>query len=133
MTQLTIDLQTSAQVLGTSPEHFLNWLQNEHPNGIVSLTNVPQISIFTLARILDTTPKELLDLLENSQQSRSTHQEISSQADLTEELTDKETPIWEVFANFAQSLPQEVIDSLPTDGAVNHDHYLYGAPKLQST
>ena len=29
----------------------------------------------------------------------------------------------------ARDLPQEVLDRLPTDGAAQHDHYLYGTPK----
>jgi hypothetical protein len=26
-------------------------------------------------------------------------------------------------------IPQEVLDTLPTDGAQQHDHYIYGTPK----
>lgn len=63
MTKLTLDLQTSAEVLGTTPDHFLAWLQSEQPSGIIILDNQPQVSIFTLARILDTTAQELLNLL----------------------------------------------------------------------
>jgi bifunctional DNA-binding transcriptional regulator/antitoxin component of YhaV-PrlF toxin-antitoxin module len=29
----------------------------------------------------------------------------------------------------ARALPQEVLDRLPTDGASQHDHYIYGTPK----
>jgi predicted DNA-binding antitoxin AbrB/MazE fold protein len=29
----------------------------------------------------------------------------------------------------AHSLPPEVVDAWPTDGASQHDHYLYGTPK----
>jgi antitoxin component of MazEF toxin-antitoxin module len=29
----------------------------------------------------------------------------------------------------ARDLPPEVLDRLPTDGASQHDHYLYGTPK----
>jgi predicted DNA-binding antitoxin AbrB/MazE fold protein len=29
----------------------------------------------------------------------------------------------------ARALPPEVLDSLPDDGATQHDHYLYGTPK----
>jgi hypothetical protein len=38
-------------------------------------------------------------------------------------------PIWELFEEFADQVPEEVAAKLPTDGAVQHDHYLYGAPK----
>ena len=38
-------------------------------------------------------------------------------------------PIWERLAALARDVPPEVFDSLPTDGASQHDHYLYGTPK----
>ncbi|MEJ7714068.1 MAG: hypothetical protein WKF84_30525 [Pyrinomonadaceae bacterium] len=31
-----------------------------------------------------------------------------------------------------KDVPREVIDQLPIDGAENHDHYLYGAPKKEN-
>lgn len=47
------------------------------------------------------------------------------------QLQETETykPIWEVAADLVRDIPQEVLDTMPTDGAENHDHYLYGAPK----
>lgn len=38
-------------------------------------------------------------------------------------------PIWEVIVQRMQALPPDVFEALPTDGASEHDHYLYGAPK----
>jgi predicted DNA-binding antitoxin AbrB/MazE fold protein len=38
-------------------------------------------------------------------------------------------PIWERLAALAREVPPEVLDSWPTDGASQHDHYLYGTPK----
>ena len=38
-------------------------------------------------------------------------------------------PLWEIAANLLQDVPQEVLDRLPTDGAAQHDHYIYGTPK----
>jgi antitoxin component of MazEF toxin-antitoxin module len=35
----------------------------------------------------------------------------------------------ERIAAGARALPPEVQDQLPTDGAAQHDHYLYGTPK----
>ena len=128
MTKLTLDLQTSAEVLGTTPDYFLAWLQREQPNSIITLDNQPQVSIFTLARILDTTAQELLNLLSTSKDKDLLEPQINS---LVEEI-DTDIPIWESFTTFAQSIPPEVLDRLPTDGAANHDHYLYGSPK-QST
>jgi len=125
MTKLTLDLETSAEVLGTTPDNFLAWLQNEQPSGIITLNNQPQVSIFTLARILDTTAQELLNLLSISKDKDL----LESQVNSSTQETDTEIPIWESFTTFAQSIPPEVLDRLPTDGAANHDHYLYGSPK----
>ncbi len=125
MTKLTLDLQTSAEVLGITPDHFLAWLQSEQPSGIITLDNQPQVSIFTLARILDTTAQELLNLLSTSKDRDLLEPQVNSSI----EEIDTEIPIWESFTTFAQSLSPEVLDRLPTDGAANHDHYLYGLPK----
>ncbi len=125
MTKLTLDLETSAEVLGTTPDNFLAWLQNEQPSSIITLNNQPQVSIFTIARILDTTAQELLNLLSISKDKDLPEPQVNSS---THEI-DTEIPIWESFTTFAQSIPPEVLDRLPTDGAVNHDHYLYGSPK----
>jgi hypothetical protein len=35
----------------------------------------------------------------------------------------------EQIAALSRDVPREVLDSWPTDGASQHDHYLYGAPK----
>ena len=37
--------------------------------------------------------------------------------------------IWEVIDDIMCDVPAEVLRQLPTDGAEQHDHYLYGAPK----
>ena len=38
-------------------------------------------------------------------------------------------PIWEIAKEIGESIPLEEWEKLPSDGSVNHDHYLYGAPK----
>jgi hypothetical protein len=38
-------------------------------------------------------------------------------------------PIWELIEEISSQAPPGTWDSVPTDGSVNHDHYLYGAPK----
>ena len=35
----------------------------------------------------------------------------------------------ERIATLANALPRETLDLLPTDGASQHDHYIYGKPK----
>jgi hypothetical protein len=42
---------------------------------------------------------------------------------------DRNRPIWELLEEQAQLIPAEELDRIPHDGSVNHDHYLYGAPK----
>jgi hypothetical protein len=42
---------------------------------------------------------------------------------------DRHRPIWEVIAERVKEIPEEELDKIPHDGAENHDHYLYGAPK----
>jgi Arc/MetJ-type ribon-helix-helix transcriptional regulator len=38
-------------------------------------------------------------------------------------------PFWKSFTGRMHSVPGDVFDELPTDGAAQHDHYLYGSPK----
>lgn len=38
-------------------------------------------------------------------------------------------PIWEVFDEIMEDVPDEDLRKLPTDGAEQHDHYLYGKAK----
>jgi len=67
MARLTVELTTSADVLGTTPDRFLAWLKREDSHSLLYFNDTPQISIFTLARILDTTPRELVDFLEETE------------------------------------------------------------------
>jgi Arc/MetJ-type ribon-helix-helix transcriptional regulator len=38
-------------------------------------------------------------------------------------------PIWEVFQESLNDIPEEELDLLPPDAAEQHDHYIYGTPK----
>ena len=38
-------------------------------------------------------------------------------------------PIWQIIEEISSQAPPGTWDSVPSDGSVNHDHYLYGAPK----
>jgi hypothetical protein len=40
-------------------------------------------------------------------------------------------PIWEVVSEINAGLPADTWENVPTDGSINLDHYLYGAPKRQ--
>lgn len=50
----------------------------------------------------------------------------SSELDLSNEQTE---PFWKTFTQRVHSVPGEVLELLPEDGASEHDHYLYGTPK----
>ncbi|MCB0192581.1 MAG: hypothetical protein KDJ65_11610 [Anaerolineae bacterium] len=63
--QLTIDIQSSAELLGTSPESFLEFAAREKIEGLIKLNGDWRVSIFTLAKLLDTSPEILLELLED--------------------------------------------------------------------
>jgi hypothetical protein len=41
---------------------------------------------------------------------------------------DTDLPIWEFAAQLMRDVPEDVLQALPSDGASQHDHYLYGAP-----
>jgi len=41
-------------------------------------------------------------------------------------------PFWAAFTDQVHALPDEVFERLPEDGASEHDHYLYGAPKRRA-
>lgn len=38
-------------------------------------------------------------------------------------------PIWQVAQELMADAPPDIVDQLPTDGASQHDHYIYGTPK----
>lgn len=39
--------------------------------------------------------------------------------------------IWSRFQDAIRRIPQDELDTLPSDGASEHDHYIYGTPKRQ--
>lgn len=40
--------------------------------------------------------------------------------------------IWQMAEDFVKDLPPEELAKLPKDGAEQHDHYIYGTPKIES-
>lgn len=57
------------------------------------------------------------------------HQQISEPAVTELSSPQSSSPIWEAFEAFADTLPESVAATLPTDGSTQLDHYLYGSPK----
>lgn len=41
-------------------------------------------------------------------------------------------PIWEIITELSAQVPMEEWETLPSDGAEQHDHYLYGSPKRRN-
>ena len=64
-TSLTLDLSTSASILGTQPDLFLKFLRAKNIPGVLFFAEEPQVSIFTLAQLLNTQPEILMDWLED--------------------------------------------------------------------
>lgn len=52
--------------------------------------------------------------------------------DSSEGINEDRISIWEVVDKINASLPADTWENVPTDGSINLDHYLYGAPKKQS-
>jgi hypothetical protein len=79
--------------------------------------------------------EEVLDFLlfakaRRSQKNQQLSPNGTSEAAQVPEATKRsEQPIWELFEEFTQNMPEDVLVKLPTDGAEQHDHYLYGTPK----
>jgi hypothetical protein len=66
MLTLTLDLASSAEVLGTEPDVFLDFVKKRGIQGVIKLKDTWRVSIFTLAQLLNTTPSMLLELLEDN-------------------------------------------------------------------
>ena len=65
MMQLTLDIKSSAEMMGTEPEAFLQFLEREQVEGVVKFNESWRVSIFALARLLGTKAETLLDLIED--------------------------------------------------------------------
>lgn len=48
---------------------------------------------------------------------------------LEQNAPDNYRPIWEIAKEISSQVADEEWKNIPSDGSVNHDHYLYGAPK----
>ena len=48
--------------------------------------------------------------------------------ELAQPKTDGQS-LWDLIQECAKDVPPEAWDEVPPDGALNHDHYLYGTPK----
>lgn len=76
----------------------------------------------------------------DSQVQGSSFEDVTTQIqvrakDYLEKLPDNELPqkndrpIWEIIDDLVEDIPEEELEKLPTDGAEQHDRYIYGTPK----
>jgi predicted DNA-binding antitoxin AbrB/MazE fold protein len=54
---------------------------------------------------------------------------VEPQMEAAEQSPNNEVPLWEQILSLTRDLPPEAFEGLPSDGASQHDHYLYGSPK----
>ncbi len=75
-------------------------------------------------------PDEQVAALTAKAQAQGLSAEEYAQQVLAHELkANAAEPFWKSFTRQMHSLPDEVFEQLPTDGASEHDHYLYGSPR----
>lgn len=65
MFRLTMDLNTSAQLLGTEPQTFLEYAEREQLDGLLRFNGQWMVSVFTLAHLLGTSSDELIEVMED--------------------------------------------------------------------
>lgn len=83
--------------------------------------NIEQTVINTLRKLPPEKQQELLDFAEPLHQQSAARVEESTAA--------PRKSIWEKIEERVKQVPDEVCERVPEDGAEQHDHYLYGAPK----
>lgn len=74
-------------------------------------------------------PAEPLPLAEHAQVRVTVVEEPRSPGSEAATTGASREPIWERLARLAADAPAEELAKLPTDGASQLDHYLYGAPR----
>jgi len=45
------------------------------------------------------------------------------------EINEIDKPVWEFAQDLIEDMTEEEINQLPSDGATQHDHYIYGSSK----
>lgn len=81
----------------------------------------------------DSLIEEVLDFLLVTKarlNQQGTDSESANQLKVEQTKQQKSKPIWEILES-TDDLPEDVISQLPTDGAAQIDHYLYGKPKQE--
>ncbi len=103
-----IELRTSGEKIGKKNQSM--------SDKVTDNTSIEQIIIEKILAFPPEKQKKLLDYAETLEDA-----EISPE-------TEYQT-IWDMVKQFAEDVPDEAWDELPTDGATNVDYYLYGHKK----
>jgi predicted DNA-binding antitoxin AbrB/MazE fold protein len=75
-------------------------------------------------------PAQPLPLAEHAQVRVTVEESLATRALELDFGDDLEGPsLAEELIALGNALPEEVVSKLPTDGASQHDHYIYGTPK----
>ncbi len=69
-----------------------------------------------------------LDIVVKSLQT--TIEDYLNQVSLTQEKNNRNQPIWSIAESLIEDITESEKEQLPTDGAVQHDHYIYRTPKI---
>lgn len=78
--------------------------------------------------ILSLSPGDRLELIERLAHSLK-DEAVSAAVGSGQPVNAQYKPIWEVFMEIGDSVPEEEWTKLPADGASQLDHYVYGSPK----
>jgi hypothetical protein len=70
-----------------------------------------------------------LEALQEHEHLDHTHDETNGHQSEVLAPQEASKPIWEVAEELFGAIPDEELAQLPTDGATQHDHYIYGTPK----
>jgi hypothetical protein len=66
MVRLAIDMEMTAQALGTDRKALVEFIEREQIPGVLKLNGEWRVSVFTLAQLLNTTPEMLIEVLEDA-------------------------------------------------------------------
>lgn len=125
--------QAPEELLEAALKFILNAKENSNQtptaNPITSeQTDMPVNGIQAMLDLLDSmplTPEQIASLPHDGAENPGANQTIDKAA-----KTGKS--IWQIAEDFVKDLPETELAKLPADGAQQHDHYIYGTPKIDS-
>ena len=82
--------------------------------------NLEQAILEKIQALPDKKQEEVLALVDRMLKEREPHTRENAR------------PIWEIIEELSAQVPMEEWEKLPSDGAEQHDHYLYGTSKKRN-